>query len=131
LISVKFTQYNEGSEITEDFFAKEALNVREGQYQAKVIKRLEKLFPGCTVLKADAGYQQGFPDLILLWNKFWAALEVKTSPSASVQPNQDYYINKLNEMSFAAYIYPESEEEVLNALQQAFESPRRTCVSQP
>jgi hypothetical protein len=48
--------------------------------------------------------------------------------SASRQPNQDYYVEQLDEMSFAAYIYPENEEEVLSALQQAFESPRRTCV---
>lgn len=102
----------------------------EGQYQAKVIKKLERVFPGCIVLKAGAEYRQGIPDLIMLWYDFWAALEVKTTASASRQPNQDYYVEQLNELSFAAYIYPENEEEVLSALQQAFESPRRACVSQ-
>lgn len=77
-------------------------------------------------MKMDASYQQGIPDLLILWGGYWAALEVKTSPSAYAHPNQDHFIDKLNEMSFAAYIYPENEEEVLNALQQAFESPRRT-----
>jgi hypothetical protein len=103
--------------------------VTESQYQFKIIKKLEEMFPGCEVLKTDAGYRQGFPDLIVLWGEGWAALEVKTEPMYSSQPNQDYYIERLNGMSFAAYIYPESEGEVLNALQQAFESPRRTCVS--
>jgi hypothetical protein len=104
--------------------------VTEGQYQSKIIKKLEDVFPGCTVIKVDAGYRQGFPDLLVLWGEYWAALEVKKSPSSTTQPNQDYYIEKLDNMSFAAYIYPEAEEEVLGALQQAFGSPRRTCVSQ-
>ena len=103
--------------------------MNEGQYQSKIIGRLEERFPGCVVLKTDAGYRQGFPDLLILWNEFWASLEVKTSPSSSIQPNQDFYVQRLDDMSFAAYIYPENEEEVLDALQQAFESPRRTRVS--
>jgi hypothetical protein len=104
--------------------------VTEAQYQSKVIQRLERMFPGCLVLKNDATYRQGIPDLIILWNDFWASLEVKKGPSTGRQPNQDYYIEKLSEMSFAAYIYPEVEEEVLNALQQAFKSPRRTRIPQ-
>lgn len=103
--------------------------MREGAYQNKVIRRLEFMFPGCTVFKTDANYRQGFPDLVILWHECWAALEVKTSPMAASQPNQDFYINRLNDMSFAAYIYPESEEEVLGALQQAFESPRGARIS--
>ena len=100
----------------------------ENQYQAKLIKKLKRIFPGCLILKTDTSYQQGFPDLLVLWNECWASLEVKPMASASRQPNQDYYVEQLDEMSFAAYIYPENEEEVLSALQQAFESPRRTCV---
>src|SRR3954451_8164404 len=100
----------------------------ENQYQTKLIKKLKRIFPGCVVMKTDSSYQQGFPDLLVLWHEFWASLEVKPMASASRQPNQDYYVEQLDEMSFAAYIYPENEEEVLSALQQAFESPRRTCV---
>ena len=87
------------------------------------------MFPGCEVLKTDAQYRQGFPDLLILWNEYWATLEVKTSSSSSIRPNQDHYVERLNDMSFAAYIYPENEEEVLNALQQAFKSPRRARIS--
>ena len=73
---------------------------------------------------------QGIPDLIILWHDYWASLEVKASAFSSSQPNQDHYIERLTEMSFAAYIYPENEEEVLSALQQAFEPPRRARISQ-
>jgi hypothetical protein len=101
----------------------------EAQYQAKLVKKLARIFPGCVVLKMDASYKQGILDLLILWDDHWATLEVKSSASADVQPNQDYYVKRLDEMSFAAYIYPENEEEVLNALQQAFESPRRARIS--
>lgn len=102
----------------------------ENQYQAKLIKKLKRIFPGCVVLKNDSSYQQGVPDLIILWNDYWASLEVKPAEEFYAQPNQVHFINQLNEMSFAAFIFPENEEEVLNALQQAFESPRRARISQ-
>ena len=102
----------------------------ENKYQAKIIKKLKLMFPDCIIMKTDSSYQQGFPDLILLWKNYWASLEVKPSKSAITQPNQDYYIKRLDDMSFAAYIYPENEEEVLRALQQAFKPPRRTRISE-
>lgn len=102
----------------------------ENQYQAKLIKRLESMFPGCVIMKTDSSYRQGMPDLVILWQKWWAALELKARANSARQPNQDYYIEGLDDMSFAAYIYPENEEEVLDALQQAFKSPRRARVSQ-
>lgn len=101
----------------------------ENQYQAKLIKKLEELFPGVVILKNDSGLRQGVPDLVILWYDYWASLEVKASENAAEQPNQAHYIHHLDEMSFAAFIYPENEEEVLNALQQAFKPPRRARVS--
>lgn len=101
----------------------------ENRYQAKLIKKLEKMFPDCVVLKADSGHRQGIPDLLIFWHKHWASLEVKVSEFAPEQPNQGYYIDLFHKMSFAAVIYPENEEEVLSALQQAFEPPRRARVS--
>ena len=102
----------------------------ENQYQAKLINKLRQMFPGCIILKNDPTYQQGVPDLIILWNDYWASLEVKPRGEFYAQANQVYFVNKLDEMSFAAFIFPENEEEVLNALQQAFESPRRARISQ-
>lgn len=87
------------------------------------------MFPDCLILKTDPDHQQGILDLLILWRDKWASLEVKASPGAHVQPNQDYYVKKLEEMSFAAYIYPENEKEVLSALQEAFKPPGRTRIS--
>lgn len=94
----------------------------ESQFQSKLIKRLKKLFPGCLVMKTDPTYIQGLPDLLILFNDRWAVLECKKSGKASHRPNQDYYVDRMNEMSFARFIYPENEEEVLNELQQTFET---------
>jgi hypothetical protein len=94
----------------------------ESAYQAKLIRKLKRTFPGCVVLKNDPQYCQGILDLIVLWRSCWAMLEVKASLQAKRRPNQDYYVESLNKMSFAALICPENEEEVLIALQEAFAS---------
>jgi hypothetical protein len=104
--------------------------VSENAYQAKLIRKLKRLFPGCEVIKNDPNYRQGILDLTLFWGPHWAMLEVKTSAKAKEQPNQGYYVRQMNDMSFAAFIYPENEEEVLAALQDAFASRGATCISQ-
>ena len=91
----------------------------ESQFQARLIKKLEKIFPGCVVLITDPEYIQGIPDVIMLWGDQWAALECKKSENATIRPNQPYYVDLLDRMSFAAFIYPENEEEILYDLQQA------------
>lgn len=96
----------------------------ENAYQAKLIKKLHKLLPGCEVLKNDAGYRQGILDITILYGKKWAMLEVKAHAGAREQPNQGYFVKKFSKMSFASFIFPENEEEVLTALQKAL-SPRR------
>ena len=94
----------------------------ESQFQAKLIKELKKLFPGCIVMKSDSGYLQGIPDLLILFNDKWAALECKPPAGAKKQPNQEYYVGKMDEMSFSRFICPENKEEVLHDLQQSFQS---------
>lgn len=93
---------------------------KESQYQAKLKKKLVAMFPGCIVMKNDPTYIQGIPDLTVLWKNKWALLECKRESEAHKQPNQQYYIDRAKAMSFAAFICPENEEEVLNDLQQAF-----------
>jgi hypothetical protein len=88
------------------------------------------MFPGCVILKNDSSYLQGVPDLIILWGPYWAMLEVKTHANANQQQNQEYYIDVLNEMSFAAFIHPDNEEEVFDALQHAFQPERNSRVPQ-
>lgn len=93
--------------------------MKERDYQAALIKKLKKLFPGCMVLKNDEQYIQGIPDLTIFYKDRWAMLEVKIDSRASVRPNQEYYVAQANGMSFAAFINPENEEEVIRDLQQA------------
>lgn len=102
----------------------------EAAYQGRLIRKLKRLFPGCVILKNDPQYQQGILDLTLLWGWFWAMLEVKASANASERPNQRYFVEQLDDMSFAAFISPDNEEEVLIALQEAFASRGAACVSQ-
>jgi hypothetical protein len=94
----------------------------ENKFQANLIKELKDMFPGCIVMKNDASYIQGIPDLLVLYEDKWASLEVKRSSSAKRQPNQDYYVGRMNEMSFSRFICPENKEEVLYELQQTFKS---------
>lgn len=103
----------------------------ESDYQAKLIKKLQSKFPGCLVLKNDPTYLQGIPDLLILFEDMWAALEVKDSEDAADQPNQWWYIEKMDNMSYADFIYPENEGSVLRALQRSFETRRAARFPQP
>ena len=94
--------------------------MKESRFQSLLIKELKKVFTGCIILKTDPNYKQGIPDLLILYKDKWAALEVKRSSKAHHQPNQDYYVNKMNEMSFASFIFPENKKEVLNGLRKTF-----------
>jgi hypothetical protein len=95
---------------------------KESQYQAKLKKRLIGMFPGCIVMKNDANDIQGIPDLTVLWKNHWALLECKRESEACKRPNQQYYIDRAREMSFAAFIYPENEEETINGLRSLFQA---------
>lgn len=94
----------------------------ESTFQSKLIKELKERFKGCIVTKLDANHIQGIPDLLILFGNKWATLECKKSSNEKHQPNQDYYVERMNAMSFSRFIFPENREEVLNELQQAFES---------
>lgn len=102
----------------------------ESIFQSRLKATIESMFPGCMILKNDSNYLQGIPDLIILYRDKWAMLEVKKSEHAPHQPNQDYYIQLLGEMSYAAFVYPSNEEEILRGLQKAFEPRRNPRVSQ-
>lgn len=100
------------------------LMAKESAFQKGLINDLKKRFPGCMVLKNDPNYIQGIPDLLVLYEGRWAALECKKAKQASHQPNQDYYVERMNEMSFSRFVYPENKEIILDELQQSFQSRR-------
>lgn len=90
----------------------------ESKFQHDLIEELKTALPGALIFKNES--KQGLPDLTVLYQTHWALLECKKSRAASHQPNQDYYVNRANEMSFSRFIYPENKQEVIDELQQAF-----------
>ena len=90
----------------------------ESGFQDRLIAELKEMFPGCMVFKMDQ--IQGIPDLLILYGKRWASLENKKSATAKRQPNQEYYVDLMNKMSFSRFICPENKEEVLSELQKVF-----------
>lgn len=101
----------------------------ENKFKQKLVKELEQMFPGCIITHLNPNEIQGIPDLLILYEDKWAALEGKDYATANVQPNQPYYVDKMNQMSYAAFIYPENKEEVLYELQEALRPRRKTRVS--
>ena len=92
----------------------------ESGFQDKVVKRIKEIYPDSMVFKMDQ--RQGIPDILILKDDHWASLETKRATDASKRPNQEYYVDKMNKMSFSRFICPENKEEVLHELQQTFES---------
>lgn len=93
----------------------------ERDFQRSLVLELKALFVDCIVTKLDTSHIQGIPDLLILYKNKWATLECKRSASAKRQPNQLYYVDRMNEMSFSRFICPENREEVLNALKLYFQ----------
>jgi hypothetical protein len=88
----------------------------ENRFKTKLINELREMFPGCIITHLDPNEIQGIPDLLILYEDKWAVLEGKKSANASLRPNQEYYVDLMDSMSFASVIYPENKDEVLDAL---------------
>lgn len=96
----------------------------ESGFQDKLMSDIEDMLPGCMVFKMDQW--QGLPDILVLYNDTWFSLECKKEKNAEHQPNQDYYVDLMNQMSFSRFIYPENKEEVLNEILRTFRPGRKT-----
>lgn len=96
----------------------------ERGFQSGLVKELKALLPGCIVTKLDSGHIQGIPDLLILFKDKWATLECKKNLKARKQPNQDYYIGVMNEMSFSRVVAPENKEDVVRELVQTLRPGR-------
>lgn len=92
----------------------------ERDYQSKLKKKLKARYEDCIVAKMDSGDIQGIPDLLVLHKNKWGTLECKKSAKEKKQPNQEYYVGQMNNMSFSRFIFPENEEEVLKELDEFF-----------
>ena len=92
----------------------------ESKFQKDLMDQIREEYPGCVITKNDSGYIQGFPDWTVLYKHKWAVLECKREEKAKKQPNQDYYVDRLNGMSFSRFVYPENKDEVLEELRLHF-----------
>ena len=90
--------------------------MKERDFQVIVRGRIKAEVPDAIILKNDPTFMQGIPDLLVLHGTTWAALECKASMAATVQPNQMYYVERLNRMGYATFVYPENVEKVLEDL---------------
>lgn len=98
----------------------------ENKFKQNLVRELKEKFPDCMVLHLDPNEIQGVPDILILHGSKWAALEGKKSKDSAHRPNQDYYVTKMNDMSYAAFIYPENKEEIINDLERTF-APERSA----
>lgn len=92
----------------------------ESEFVPELKEELNHRFPGCFIIKLDANQYQGIPDLLVLWKDRWAVLETKRGRTSKNQPNQEYYVDKFGEMSFAAFVHPRNCEQVLDDMERAF-----------
>lgn len=99
----------------------------ESKFQKSLIDKIIRLFGHrCEVVKNDAKYRPGYPDLsVHFFDGRYALLECKADRYAKEQPNQRFYIEQVNRHGgFGRFVFPENAEEVLNELQRAFPSYR-------
>ena len=101
----------------------------ENKFQHDFIDKIKTRLPGAIVLKNDPNYIQGIPDLTIFYKNHWATIECKKSAKAAHQPNQDYYVDEMNKMSYSSFVYPENEEEILDELQQSLQPKRVSRIS--
>ena len=92
----------------------------ESKFQKELMDKIRKRYPDCVILKNDSSYIQGFPDWTILYKDKWAVLEAKRAKNAAKQPNQEYYVDKLNNMSFSRFVYPENSDKVLEDITKYF-----------
>ena len=103
-----------------------AAETPESKFQGKLIREIRSLFADAIVMKLDSGYKQGVPDLLILFKDRWATLECKKNAAAHHQPNQDWYVDRMNAMSFSRFIFPENKDAVLQELAAFFQGKERT-----
>lgn len=95
----------------------------ENRYQRILVTKLRELLPNCFIMLNDPQQYQGIPDILILFGNRWAMLETKRAANAAQRPNQDYYISQFNQWSFAAFINPSNEDDVLEALKSEMMKP--------
>ncbi len=107
------------------------MSAKETNFEKKVIEKLMRWYPDAIVLKIHPGLNPGFPDRLALIGSSWLAFEVKRSIDSAKRPNQDYYIDLLNQMSAASFVYPENQERFFDEVQRTFQFIRPSRFFKP
>lgn len=92
----------------------------ESEFTLDLKDELRRRFPGCFIYRLDPNQLQGIPDLLVLWGPHWAILETKRGLKSVRQPNQEFYVDRFDEMSFSAFVHPLNYREVLYEMERAF-----------
>lgn len=96
----------------------------ESEFKRKFKNMLEQSYPGCVLVDINPEQFRSFPDLLFLYDKFWATFEMKRTVGSAVRPNQPYWVEKLDNMSFSRFVEPGTAKEVLDDLARAIQSGR-------
>ena len=103
----------------------------EAQFKKRFIDRFKNRMDELEIpleVEQQKSNRRSWLDTIFLGPCVWAMLEFKKDEDANHQPNQDYYVDKLNRMCYAAFVSPENEEMVFNEMEELFKLGRNACV---
>jgi hypothetical protein len=108
----------------------------EADYKPQLKKRIARRFAKYGEVRFQDNNpndpaSQGIPDLTVYIGATWSLLEVKRSAKSKKRPNQDYWVEHYAKTTFSAFIYPENEEEVLDALERSLAARGSACISVP
>jgi len=96
----------------------------EATFKARFIERLRCRLRGVDLDIIHNTTGNSKPDLIILGSPNWAALEFKKTARSKTRPNQPYHVERMNAKSYARFVYPTIEEEVLDELEELFTPSR-------
>lgn len=101
----------------------------ERDYKPELMARIKNRFSSFGEVRfqhndPNAPASQGIPDLTVFIGPTWSLLETKRSAKSKKRPNQDWWIDFWSRTTFCSVIFPENEEEVLNALERSLAARR-------
>lgn len=92
----------------------------EREFEKDFMEDLDEVLPNGHWIKGNSQMQQGIPDRMFLHGEHWAMLEFKRETDSAKQENQDWFIEKFNNMSYAKIVTPENAQEVIDEIQATF-----------
>lgn len=80
--------------------------MKESSFQQGVIRWLRSKGAWCMKVQAGPGVPSGTSDVFFCKDGFYGWLEVKASKSAKKQPHQQEFVDKMDEWSYARFVWP-------------------------